>query len=551
MPEEFDFVIVGGGSAGCVLANRLSEDARNRVALIEAGPRDRSPWIHLPIGYGKTMWHKTLNWRFYTEPEPAMEGRRIYWPRGRVLGGSSSINGLIVIRGQPQDYERWREAGNPGWGWSDVLPYFVKLERNVDFPDDQLHGSHGPLTVTSIPKRHELIEALIASAEALGVPRTRDFNGLDQEGVGYFQLTTRDGFRQSAAAAYLKPARRRPNLAIITDAHATAVTFAEGRAGGVTYRGPGGERSVAARRGVILSAGALQSPQLLMLSGIGPAAHLKEHGLPVRVDRPAVGANLQDHLQVRLIYRCTKPITTNDALNSFTGKARIGLEWLIFRSGPLAIGINQGGLFTRVLPESETPDIQFHVATLSADMAGGKVHPFSGFTLSVCQLRPESRGSVTLASADPLAPPRIRANYLAAETDRRCVVAALAFARRLAATPPLSAYVAEEVQPEPAAQSAADLLALARRHGATIFHPSGTCRMGADEGAVVDPRLRVRGVEGLWVVDGSVMPTLVSGNTNVPIIMIAEKAADMILEDAQQSSLGRTSWPRQEYRRTA
>lgn len=551
MSEEFDYVIVGAGSAGCVLANRLSEDPRNRVALIEAGPRDRSPWIHLPIGYGKTMWHPTLNWRFYTEPEPYMEGRRVYWPRGRVLGGSSSINGLIVVRGQPQDYDRWRELGNPGWGWGDVLPYFRKLETNEDYPDDQLHGSHGPLHISSIPKRHELIEALIASAEALGIPRTRDFNGIEQEGVGYYQLTTRRGLRQSAAAAYLKPARRRPNLAIITDAHATRVVFEGGRASGLAFRQGGGERTITARAGVVLSAGALQSPQLLMLSGIGPGEHLREFGIPVLIDRPAVGANLQDHLQVRLIYRCTKPITTNDLLNSLPGRARMGLQWLLFRSGPLAIGINQGGLFTRVLPESETPDIQFHVATLSADMAGGTVHPFSGFTLSVCQLRPESRGTVTLGSADPLAPPRMLANYLAHETDRRCVVGGLSFARRLAATAPLSDYVAGEYQPGPEARTDEDLLTFARQHGATIFHPSGTCRMGSDDEAVADPRLRVRGVDRLWVVDGSVMPTLVSGNTNVPIIMIAEKAADMILEDTKQSRSRSETWLNEGYRQTA
>jgi choline dehydrogenase len=531
-PEEHDFVVVGAGSAGCVLANRLSADGSSRVALLEAGPRDRNPWIHLPIGYGRTMWHPRLNWRFHTEPEPNMDGRRIYWPRGRVLGGSSSINGLIAIRGQPRDYEEWRDGGNPGWGWGDVLPYFRKIERNEDFAEDQLHGAHGPLHVSSIPRRHELIEALIASAERLGIPRNRDFNGANQEGVGYYQLTVKDGLRQSAARAYLRPARSRPNLAVVTDALATEILFEDGRAVGVRYSARGGEREVRARRGVVLSAGALQSPQLLMLSGIGPGRHLQEMGIPVRLDRPRVGADLQDHLQVRMIFRCSKPITTNDALNSLAGRARMGLEWLLFRSGPLAVGINQGGLFTRVLPESGTPDVQFHVATLSADMAGAKVHPFSGFTISVCQLRPESRGSVTLASPDPLAPPRLVANYLSAETDRRCIVAGMALARRLSGTEPLAGLVAEEMQPGPEARTDADLLAFARRHGATIFHPSGTCRMGSDDEAVVDPRLRVRGVDALWVVDCSVMPTLVSGNTNLPAMMIAEKASDMIREDA-------------------
>ncbi|HEY0290993.1 MAG TPA: choline dehydrogenase [Hansschlegelia sp.] len=549
LDDEFDFVVVGAGSSGCVLANRLSECGRYSVALLEAGPRDRNFWIHLPIGYGKTMWHETLNWRFYTEPDENMNGRRIYWPRGRVLGGCSSINGLIVIRGQPEDYDGWGRLGLRGWSWSEVLPYFITLETNPDFSDDRrLHGSHGPLHVSSIGTKHELIEAVIASAEANGIRRTRDFNGPKQEGVGYYQLTTKDGWRMSAAKAYLKPAVRRANLSIITDAHATGILFSKGRATGVSYRRGGETRRVRAGRGVVLSAGALQSPQLLMLSGVGPADQLRVHDLPVRVDLPGVGRNLQDHLQFRLTYRCTKPITTNDALNSLLGRTRMGLQWLFARKGPLAIGINQGGLFARALPESETPDIQFHIGTLSADMAGGAVHDFPGFTFSVCQLRPESRGDVTLASADPLAAPRMRSNYLSAETDRRCAVAGIRFARRLAATAPLDRYVAEELQPGRAVGDSDDeLLGFAREYGATIFHPAGTCRMGPDddEMSVVDDRLRVRGVDGLWVADCSVMPTLVSGNTNVPAIMIGEKAADMIREDVETGNVRRDSWRRE------
>lgn len=542
MAKEFDFIIAGAGSSGCVVAARLSESGRYRVALIEAGPRDRSLWIHLPIGYAKTMWDPILNWRFYTEPEPNMDGRRIYWPRGRVLGGSSSINGLIAIRGQPEDYDRWRDRGNSGWGYCDVLPYFIKLESNAEFGDGQLHGKFGPLQISSIRAKHELIEAAIASAERLGVPRTRDFNGRIQEGAGYYQLTTRAGWRASAAQAYLRPARRRPNLSVLTEALATKVIFEGRRAVGLRYRQHGKDLELTAKRGVILCAGAIQSPQLLMLSGIGDADQLRGLGIKPLIDRAEVGANLQDHLQIRLVYQCTKPITTNDALNSLIGRARIGLEWLLTRSGPIAVGINQGGLFTRVLPESKTPDIQFHIATLSADMAGGKVHPFSGFTLSVCQLRPESRGYVTLASSDPLAPPKIHANYLSAEKDRRCTVAGISFARELSQTPPLSDYVAEELLPGPPAQTEGDLLAFARRHGATIFHPAGTCRMGSDGEAVVDPRLRVRGAEALWVADCSIMPSLPSGNTNLPAIMIGEKAADMILEDTEQKSSGRQEW---------
>ncbi len=351
-PCEADFVIVGAGSAGCVLANRLSAGGRHRVVMLEAGPRDRSLWIHLPIGYGKTMWDPTVNWKFYTDPDPNMDNRRIYWPRGRCLGGSSSINGLIVVRGQPADYDHWRDLGNSGWGWNDLLPYFVKLESNPDLGANQLHGTGGPLDVSSIRQKDELIEAIIAAAQACGVPRTEDFNGASQEGVGYYQLTTKNGWRASAATAYLRPVQRRSNLTVITGAHATRILLDAGRAAGVAYRSGGEERQIHARAGVILSAGAIQSPQLLMLSGIGPAQHLRDFGIPVVKQVAAVGANLQDHLQVRLIYRCAKPITTNDALRTLSGRMRMGLEWLLFRSGPLAIGINQGGLFTRVLPTS-------------------------------------------------------------------------------------------------------------------------------------------------------------------------------------------------------
>lgn len=534
--DEVDYIVVGAGSSGCALASRLSEQHNIRVALIEAGPKDKSFWIHLPIGYGKTMWDERVNWKFSTEPEPNMAGRKIYWPRGRVLGGSSSINGLIVIRGQHEDYDGWEALGNRGWGWRDVLPYFRKLENNPAFPNDQLHGTSGPLHVSSIGARNELIEAVIGAAEANGVPRTSDFNGVQQEGVGYYQLTTHNGWRMSSAKAYLKPARERQNLTVVTEAQVTRVLFEGRRAVGIRFLQGGRTRELRAKKGVILSAGAVQSPQLLMLSGIGPAAHLREHGIKVVVDRPAVGENLQDHLQIRLIYECTRPITTNDELRTLFGRMRMGLKWLLRRAGPLAVGINQGGLFTAVLPESKTPDIQFHIGTLSADMAGGKVHPFSGFTMSVCQLRPESRGHVRLASADPLAAPKIEANYLASETDQRCVVAAMEFARKLAATAPLAGYVKREVTPGPDVTDEAGLLQAARDYGATIFHPAGTCRMGSDDEAVVDPSLRVRGVEGLWVADCSIMPTLVSGNTNVPAIMIAEKAADMLVEAESSSS---------------
>jgi len=540
MAEAFDYIVVGAGSAGCVLAARLSEDPAVRVLLLEAGPPDRSPWIHLPIGYGKTMWSPEVNWRYQTDPDPNMNGRRIYWPRGKTLGGSSSINGLIYIRGQREDYDHWAALGNTGWGYDAVLPYFIKSEGNQRgaFP---LHGADGPLKVSDIGARHELIEAFIAGAGETGVPRTDDFNGARQEGAGYYQLTTYRGLRVSAAKAYLRPARGRPNLKIETDAFAAGVLLEGRRAVGVRWRQGGVMHETRCRGEVLLAAGAIQSPQLLQLSGIGPGDLLARHGIPVVLDAPEVGENLQDHLQIRLIYECSKPITTNDQLRTWYGQARLGLQWLLFRSGPLAVGINQGGCFLRALrgpagaPVAATPDIQFHVATLSADMAGGKVHPFSGFTMSVCQLRPESRGRIRIRSTDPFEPPSMQANYLATELDRRTAVAGMQAARAIAAAPAMRPYVRREVKPGPDAVDEAALLQFCRDQGATIFHPSGTCRMGVDSGAVLDPRLRVRGIAALRVVDCSAMPTLVSGNTHAPAVMMAEKAVDMIREDAAQA----------------
>ncbi len=530
--RTYDYIIIGAGSAGCVLANRLSDGGRHSVALLEAGPSDRSLWIHIPIGYGKTMFHPVYNWGFYTEPEPNMHDRRIYWPRGRGLGGSSSINGLIYVRGQPQDYDRWAALGNAGWSWNEVLPYFIRSEHNTRGAS-AYHGTGGPLWCSDIEEKHELMEAIVRAAEELGVPRNDDFNGARQEGVGYYQLFTRRGWRCSTAVAYLRPARRRPNLRIETQAHATHILFDGTRATGVRYEQHGLVRELRATREVILAAGALQSPQLLQVSGIGRASALSALGIRPVADLPGVGENLQDHLQLRLMYRVSKPITTNEDLASTFGKLRIGLKWLFRKRGPLAIGINQGGLFTRVLPESQSPDIQFHFATLSAELAGGKPHPWPGCTFSVCQLRPESRGRVTVRSPDARQAPAIEANYLSAAADQRCAVEGIKFARRLASTAALRPYLIGEYRPGPDARSDEDLLDWAREYGATIFHPSGTCKMGSDPMAVVDERLRVRGVAGLRVVDCSIMPTLISGNTNAAVVMIAEKASDMILADAK------------------
>ncbi len=541
MTGEFDYIVIGAGSAGCVLAGRLSEDPATRVLLLEAGPPDSSLWIHLPIGYGKTMWSRKYNWCFFTDPDPNMNGRRIYWPRGKTLGGSSSINGLIYIRGQREDYDHWAALGNTGWGHDDVLPYFIRSEGNQRGATP-LHGGEGPLRVSDIDAKHPLIEAFIDGAGQIGVPRTDDFNGARQEGAGYFQLNTWKGWRCSTATAYLGPARRRPNLRIETEARATSIVFEGRRATGVRWSKGGVTTTTRCGAEVLLAAGALQSPQLLQLSGVGPSALLARHGVPVVHALEGVGANLQDHLQVRLGYECTEPITTNDELNSWLGQLRIGLQWLLFRTGPLAIGINQAGCFMHALRRSNgtaaatTPDIQFHVATLSADMAGGKVHPYSGFTLSVCQLRPESRGHVRIRSIDPFEPPEMQPNYLSTDLDRRTIVAAMQTARAIAATPAMRRYVRREVTPGPEVVSDADLLAFCRDHGATIFHPSGTCKMGNDPAAVVDARLRVHGLSGLRVIDCSIMPTLVSGNTNAAAVMLAEKAVDMIHEDTRRAA---------------
>lgn len=532
--RRFDYIIVGSGTAGCVLANRLSANGRHSVLMLEAGPRDAYPWIHVPIGYAKTMFHPVYNWRFETEPEPQMNDRKVYWPRGRTLGGSSSINGLVFIRGQAQDYDGWAELGNQGWSWQEVLPYFKKLEDNTR-GESEYHGVGGPITCSDIPVKHELIEAIIRGGGELGVPANDDFNGASQEGVGYFQLFTRKGFRCSTAVGYLRPARKRANLTVQTDAQATRLHFESEeskRISAVSYMHNGVEIRVNANKEVILAAGALQSPQLLQLSGIGPAGLLAEHGIPLRHELPGVGENLQDHLQFRLIFKCKKAITLNDDLASWWRSAKIGLQWLVSRSGPLAVGINQGGMFTSVMPDSATPDIQFHFATLSADMAGAKPHPFPGFTFSVCQLRPTSRGHVRIKSADPLQAPAMVANYLSTDYDRQCAINSIRFARQLSQTNALSDYVEQELKPGLAMASDEQILEFARQNGATIFHPTGTCKMGSDAMAVVDQRLRVHGIEGLRVVDCSIMPNLVSGNTSAPAVMIAEKASDMILEDA-------------------
>jgi len=513
---NYDYVVVGAGTAGCVLANRLTEDGKRSVLLLEAGPPDSNPWIHVPIGYGRTMHHPVLNWGFWTEPDPNMNARRIYWPRGRTLGGSSAVNGLIQIRGQPEDFDAWEAAGAEGWGAREALRYFAKAERE--------------LRVVQIADRSELVEAFISACADLGIPRNDDFNGATQEGAGYLHLTTRNGRRCSAAVAYLKPARKRPNLAVETGAHVSRILFEGARATGVRFT-KGNDRVEARAGEVILSAGAIQSPQLLQLSGIGSGKLLSSLGIPVVVDLPGVGENLQDHLALRLIYKCTKPITTNDELRNAWRKARTGLKYLLFRRGPMAIGVMSAGMITRALADARTPDIQFFLSTVSAEERGSDPHPFSAFTLVYYPMRPESRGWVRIGSADASQPPAIQPNYLATEYDRRLMLEGARLARRIVATPSLAPYVLEEYRPGRAVSSDAQILEAVRSTGSSGYHPVGTCRMGKDALAVVDPRLRVRGIEGLRVVDASVMPLLVSGNTNAATFMIAEKAADLMRED--------------------
>ena len=528
---EFDYVIVGAGSAGCVLANRLSADGKHSVLLLEAGPKDTNLWIHVPLGYGKLFKEKAVNWMYQTEPEPGLDGRTVFQPRGKVLGGSSSINGLLYVRGQHADYDRWRQHGNAGWGFDDVLPYFKKAE-NQQRGGDKYHGVGGPLPVSDLGHPDPLSAAFIDAAAETGLPTNPDFNGATQEGAGFFQTTTRGGRRASTAVAYLRPAKGRHNLRVETAALAQRILFEGRRARAVEYRQAGALRTARARKEILVSSGAYNSPQLLQLSGVGPAELLQKHGIDVVFDAPGVGRDLQDHLQVRVIMRCAKSVTLNDVVNSPVRKILTGLQYAAFRTGPLTIAAGTSGPFFKSHPRLATPDIQIHFLPFSTDKMGEKLHSFSGFTASVCQLRPESRGSLRIRSADPTAPPEIRINYLATEVDRTANVEGLKILRKILQAPALRPYVIEEIDPGAKVSSDEALLAYCRQRGSTIYHPTSTCRMGNDPLAVVDQRLRVRGLDGLRVVDGSIMPDLVSGNTNAAIIMIAEKASDMILEDA-------------------
>jgi choline dehydrogenase len=528
---SFDYIVVGAGSAGCVLANRLTASGTHRVLLIEAGGEDRNLWIHIPVGYAKLFTDARHNWLYNSEPEPELGGRSIIQPRGKVMGGSSSINGLLYIRGQAEDFNHWRQLGNAGWSFEDVLPYFRKAEDQQRGADD-LHGVGGPLSVSDVSEPHPLCEAFIAACEQAGHPRTDDFNGASQEGAGYFQLTTRKGRRWSTARGYLKPARKRSNLAVVSGALATRVLFEGRRAAGVEYI-QGGTRHVArANAEVILSGGAFNSPQLLQLSGVGPADLLRQNGIAVVADMPGVGADLQDHYQARFNYRCAEPITMNDMMGSLVGRVGAGLRYALFRKGFLTVGAGYAGGFFKTDPSMATPDVQLHFILFSADAVGQKLHPFPGFLASVCQLRPESRGFVRIKSADPAQAPAIQPRYLSDPIDRDVTTAGMQLLRKIMGQPALARYIVEELAPGKSVASDADLLEFARQKGTTVFHPTSTCRMGSDAKAVVDERLRVHGFEGLRVADASIMPTVVSGNTNAACVMIGEKASDMILADA-------------------
>ena len=523
---EADFVVVGAGSAGCVMATRLSEDPATRVVLLEAGGEDRYRWIHIPLGYGKTFANASVNWCYEAEPDAGANGRRIFWPRGKVLGGSSSINGMVYIRGQHEDFDLWRQLGNTGWSSSDVLPYFKRAEHQTR-GTDEFHSTGGPLCVSDTSEHHPICEAFIAGAMELGYPRNDDFNGARQDGVGYHQTTTRNGKRCSTAVGYLHPVRSRPNLRVITGALADKVLFEGKRAVGVAFREHGQPRTVRAAREVILCGGAVNSPQLLLLSGIGPENELAEFGIPPVHHLPGVGKSLQDHYSAPLKLKCRLPITVNDVMQSNVKKLKVGLQYYLFRTGPLTMAAGPAALFVRTREELASPDVKISVAPFSSDKLQDGLHPWSGFGLTVYQLRPESRGEIRLKTPNPSDPPAMFPNYLATETDRRAIVDGLKIGRRILATSHMQHFITEEYQPGPSVKTDEQLLQHARNTGGTVFHPTSTCKMGIDPMAVVDPELRVYGIEGLRVVDASVMPTVISGNTNAATIMIGEKAADL------------------------
>ncbi|MCJ8142490.1 GMC family oxidoreductase N-terminal domain-containing protein [Ancylobacter sp. A5.8] len=533
--ESFDYIIVGAGSAGCVLANRLSANPANKVLVLEAGGRDNWIWFHIPVGYLFAIGNPRADWCFKTEPEAGLNGRALNYPRGKTIGGSSAINAMIYMRGQAADYDHWRQLGLSGWGWDDVLPVFRKHEDHY-LGASAAHGAGGEWRVEFPRLTWELLDTVREAARQDGIAPIPDFNTGDNEGSSYFQVNQKRGFRWSAARGFLKPVLGRANLRLETGCQADRILIENGRAVGVAYTQGGVARVARARAEVILASGAVGSPHLMKLSGIGPGAELAAHGIPVALERPGVGANLQDHLQLRMIYKVQGVPTLNEQYHSLFGRAKMGLDFALFQRGPLTMAPSQLGIFTRSRPDIERADLEFHVQPLSLPKFGEKLHRFPAFTMSVCNLRPTSRGAIELASADPRAAPRIRPNYLATQDDRRVAADSLRVARRIVSRPALAPYRPEEFLPGPQVGDSEEALARAAGDiGTTIFHPVGTAKMGlpSDPMAVVDERLRVIGMDGLRVADASIMPTIVSGNTNSPTIMIAEKAAGMILDDAR------------------
>ena len=536
---DYDYIVVGAGSAGCVLANRLSASGRHKVLTLEAGGSDRRFWVQVPIGYGRTFYDARVNWMYETEPDPGLGGRRSYWPRGKVLGGSSSINAMVYIRGQPEDYDGWQALGSPGWGWDDVLPHFKKSEDNAR-GTDAFHGGTGPLFVEDIAhKVHPLCRDYLSACAEAGLAFNPDFNGASQEGVGHYQVTMRNGRRMSAARAFLHPVRGRSNLRVETRAQATKILFDGSRALGVEYIRHGRTFTARARGEIILAAGSINSPQLLQLSGVGPPDVLRPLGIDITLDNRNVGRNLQDHLGVDHVYRSTKR-TLNDDLHPWWGKLWAGFKYLAWRGGPLGLSVNQAGGFIRTRPDLERPNVQLYFSPVSFIKAPPKTRPlmspdpFSGFLIGVQPCRPTSRGHLEITSSNPCVPPSIVPNYLSTDHDIEEMLEATHFLRRLASTPTFAALIEEEIQPGRNIRDDDALIEDFKLRSGTVYHPVGTCSMGPDpHQAVVDHRLRVHQLSGLRIVDASIFPTLTSGNTNAPAIMVGEKGANLILADAR------------------
>ncbi|MEZ5535591.1 MAG: GMC family oxidoreductase N-terminal domain-containing protein [Thiolinea sp.] len=535
--KKTDILIIGAGSAGCTLAARLSEDPGLQVTLVEAGGKSRYPWIDIPIGYFKTVGNPRFDWGFTSEPESGMAGRNLPWPRGKGLGGSSLINGMLYVRGHRKDYDQWADLGLKGWDWESVLPYFKKSQSRAGASGDTI-GKDGPLTISELPE-DPISDAFIASAGQAGIPATQDFNTGDNEGAGYYQMNTRNGIRMSAAKAYLKPAMERKNLKVITGWQATKILFEGQRAAGAEFVADGETQTIRADKEVILCAGAIQSPQLLQLSGVGDPELLAKFNIPLIAELPGVGKNMADHMQVRPSYRCKPSVETlNEVANQRIKGAREFFKYLLLRKGDLRNGVYRAGAFYKSAPDVEWPDVQIHFGLVSFDRPHQPPHPFPGITLSACNLRPYSRGSVAIQSSDPLVPPAIQHGYLQDERDQKLAVAMVRKMREIAQSGPLSDVIEAEFEPGNKVQSDEEILEWVRQRAGSIFHPVSTCAMGRDDDpmAVLDERLRVRNVQSLRVVDGAAMPLIVSGNTNAPIMMMAEKAADLIKEDIARAT---------------